>query len=481
MLYELLTGTLPFEAKANWQLIQQIAIEPPPSPRRRRPDCPPVLEAICLHCLQKNPVHRYRTAEALADDLRRYLLGENVETVKAWHTALWWLLTAATLALLLVIAAWWWSGDSTDDQRSGQASRGAPRAAPSFKHTGAGLPRTIGVLVKLGGPRAGVDEAILDGVQVAVDELKDRGENLSVYIKDGSVGKDGLAAQAKQLMDDRKVAVLIGGARPEDRQVLQPLLDEHKHLLLVPVPSENLAPGGRMLCLEPPLGDFASAVARWVSLDKSRKKILWVDDELPMSVVMGKQLGGALVRLDTSAVLLWRHVVEEFNWSDFANEFLNPALRPSLVIGCVHDHAFVNLCNSFAAPNRPTMLFFDLSRQDRSRLQRPDELAGQYVFSTWLATHRANATAFFTRLKANPEMLKRACAATASAYAAVHLWHQAGIAADSWAPDAVRKALNGQVFNGLGGHIAIEERSAHAAREVYFGVLDSKGSVERVE
>ncbi len=78
ILFELLTGTLPLTAESIPGLLAAIASQPPESPRRRRPEIPADLEAVCLKCLEKRPADRYRSAGALAVDLRLFLAGEPV-------------------------------------------------------------------------------------------------------------------------------------------------------------------------------------------------------------------------------------------------------------------------------------------------------------------------------------------------------------------------------------------------------------------
>ncbi|MCI0701348.1 MAG: protein kinase [Planctomycetia bacterium] len=73
--YEALTGRPPFQAKTVLETLRQVIAEEPVAPRRVRAGIPRDLEAICLKCLEKNPAHRYRSAEELANDLHRFLTG----------------------------------------------------------------------------------------------------------------------------------------------------------------------------------------------------------------------------------------------------------------------------------------------------------------------------------------------------------------------------------------------------------------------
>ncbi|HSB47613.1 MAG TPA: serine/threonine-protein kinase [Candidatus Bilamarchaeum sp.] len=64
MMYELLTGKLPFEGNLV-DKIRKINMDAPVPPRVHNPDIPEEVEAIILKCLQKAPVRRFQTMEEL--------------------------------------------------------------------------------------------------------------------------------------------------------------------------------------------------------------------------------------------------------------------------------------------------------------------------------------------------------------------------------------------------------------------------------
>jgi serine/threonine protein kinase len=77
ILYELLTGELPFRGNSRMVLAQVLEDEPRP-PRRLNDQIPRDLETICLKAMAKEPIRRYQSAADLAADLRRFLAGEPV-------------------------------------------------------------------------------------------------------------------------------------------------------------------------------------------------------------------------------------------------------------------------------------------------------------------------------------------------------------------------------------------------------------------
>src|SRR5262249_4032644 len=79
ILYQLLTGGPPVKKDNFLELLDQVRSQPPLPPSKVRPEVDIDLDAICLHCLQKEPARRYPTALALAEDLRRFLDGKPIQ------------------------------------------------------------------------------------------------------------------------------------------------------------------------------------------------------------------------------------------------------------------------------------------------------------------------------------------------------------------------------------------------------------------
>lgn len=84
ILFELLTGRAPFVGDTVPTVIQRVIEEPAPSVGSLRPDIPRDLQLICARCLRKSPQERYPSAQALAEDLTKYLKGEPITDSRGW-------------------------------------------------------------------------------------------------------------------------------------------------------------------------------------------------------------------------------------------------------------------------------------------------------------------------------------------------------------------------------------------------------------
>jgi serine/threonine protein kinase len=85
-LYELLALRPAFAGQDRQELLRQLTLDEPRSPRRFHRDIPADLETIVLKAMAKEPVERYATARELADDLRRFV---ELKPITARRPTLW--------------------------------------------------------------------------------------------------------------------------------------------------------------------------------------------------------------------------------------------------------------------------------------------------------------------------------------------------------------------------------------------------------
>jgi WD40 repeat protein len=78
VLYALLAAKAPFGGDSVVETLDAVRTRPPEPPSRLNAKVPRDLEVICLKCLEKDPARRYRSADALAEDLRRFLAGKPI-------------------------------------------------------------------------------------------------------------------------------------------------------------------------------------------------------------------------------------------------------------------------------------------------------------------------------------------------------------------------------------------------------------------
>jgi len=108
ILFFLLTQRPPFEGKTTGETLSRVLAHEPPPLRSLLPEIHPDLATICETCLRKDPKRRYASAEAMAQDLDRWLRGEPIAARPSttWERARLWVVRrpvlAASLALLFL-------------------------------------------------------------------------------------------------------------------------------------------------------------------------------------------------------------------------------------------------------------------------------------------------------------------------------------------------------------------------------------------
>ena len=107
ILFECVTGVLPFAGEDSMSLLHRVIHDPAPSLRSKNRKLPRDLDLICMKCLEKHPNDRYPTAAALADDLARFVSKEPVSVRPAGplERAVKWAKRRPTLAAAYGLAS----------------------------------------------------------------------------------------------------------------------------------------------------------------------------------------------------------------------------------------------------------------------------------------------------------------------------------------------------------------------------------------
>jgi serine/threonine protein kinase len=78
ILYECVTGAVPFDGKTFNELLFKIVLSEAPSARQLAPNLDPAFEAIISKAMARDVAHRYQTCEEFADALRAFQAGRGV-------------------------------------------------------------------------------------------------------------------------------------------------------------------------------------------------------------------------------------------------------------------------------------------------------------------------------------------------------------------------------------------------------------------
>ena len=106
VLYEMLTGTRPFESNYEQALVYSILNQEPRPVRVLRPEVPEAIEKICRRAMAKDPEHRYKDAPEFIADLESYKGGMQLsEKTRSTLSKKGKLVYAGTAVIVVVIAA----------------------------------------------------------------------------------------------------------------------------------------------------------------------------------------------------------------------------------------------------------------------------------------------------------------------------------------------------------------------------------------
>jgi len=248
LLYELLTDTLPYRVEkgrplASLRIIREFV---PRRPSHLNPKIDIDLDAIVLHCLEKDPQRRYQCMADLIDDMGRYLRGEPVEarpcTSFYYLRKMMWRnrnvvlpIGSAVLVVMVLAAAFIWQTDA-HGRRARMTAKGAVEATRRLEQE---RERLDALFRELANRYKSVRELVQQGEWEAIGAMArppDRGgrtvdlpEEIRNAIAEGAAGEaeriTGLIRQLRFREARRRIAQVKAVAEPLDMKELAADMD----------------------------------------------------------------------------------------------------------------------------------------------------------------------------------------------------------------------------------------------------------------
>ena len=359
-------------------------------------------------------------------------------------------------------------------------------------------PVKIGILHSLTGTMAISETSLRDATQMAIEEINAAGgvlgRPLEPVIADGGSNWDLFEERARELLTERRVAVVFGCWTSISRKAVLPVFESLNGLLFYPVQyeGEEMSPNIFYLGATPnqqliPGADF---MMRAEGGGKKKFYLLGTDYVFPRTA--NRILKAHLTKSGIPA----SNIVEEY--IPFGHSDFQPIVAKikdfgkdgdAAVLSTINGDSNVAFYREFAkqglTPKRIPVMAFSLA-EDELRAMSSSDLVGHltawnYYQSIDTPENKRFVEAFkaFAERKGLPGGGRRVTDdPIEAAYVGVYVWKAAVEKAQSFAVDKVRAAVLGLDFDAPGGRKRMHPTNHHAYKPAYVGRVRADGQFD---
>jgi len=347
-------------------------------------------------------------------------------------------------------------------------------------------PIRVGILHSLTGPLEMSEQSMKDAEVLALEEIQKAGgilgRDVEWVIRDGASDPRTFAREARRLIDQEHVSVIIGGMTSACREAVDQVVERSDHLFIFPSNYEGLDFSLNVVSTGPLPNQQVIPAVNWCFETLKARKFFLVGSADVMSYAMhmiirdqlraigGASVGEAFVEIDghgmTEAVA--------------AIKTSGADVVISSVMGEGNKAFFHQLAETGLPPSKLPVLSVTIS-EDELRQLPVNEMVGDYAaWGYFQSIDRKENVEFVKKFQERYGADRPTSDSITSAYGSVMLWRQAVEEADTDDTTEIRKYLRRQSRNAPEGIVSVDYDTLHTWRPFYLGKIRPDGQFDVV-
>jgi urea transport system substrate-binding protein len=352
------------------------------------------------------------------------------------------------------------------------------------RHYSAGSPTVkIGIVHSLTGTMAVSEKSLVDGVQLAVEEINAQGgllgHRLEMVVADGRSDPNIFAAEAERLIDKEHVQALFGCWTSASRKAVKPVVEKYRHLLFYPVQYEGMEQSANIL--------YTGAAPNQQIVPGTR----WAMQEFGARVYL---LGSDYIFPRTANIII-RDLVNAYGGTVLGERYLPlgsaevdaiitdiAEKKPDVVLNTLNGDSNAVFFSALVKAGLSNLPLVSFSVEESGMLAwRGGQLTRHYgVWSYFQSLPSDGNQQFVNAYRARFGADKVISDPTEAAYVGVKLWAQAVREVNSSEPARVNPALLRQSIKSPSGIAAIDAGTRHLWKMTRVGKVRPDGQFEQV-
>ena len=343
----------------------------------------------------------------------------------------------------------------------------------------------IGILHSLTGTMAISEKALVDAIQLAVEEINNRGgisgRRVETVIADGRSDPTIFAQEAERLIVQERVSTIFGCWTSASRKHVKEVVEKNNHLLIYPLQYEGLEDSQNIIYTGAAPNQQIIPGVKWC-LDNIGKRFFLVGSDYifprtanaimrnQITALQGEVVGEEYILLGSKDV---QRVVQKV-----------VEARPDVILNTINGDSnvafFHQLRKAGIHPDKVPTMSFSIAEEELQSMN-VDEMAGDYT--TWnyfQSIHQTENLEFVKRFKARYGTSRVTDDPIVTAYFSVYLWAQAVEEGQSDSVDSIREGMKDQSLKSPAGIVYIDASTRHTWKPVRVGKILKDGQFEIV-